>query len=244
MQTGPLQATLQSLQGFLNETTQKGPQTPDSIRQQAISTDFPYPELAAQVFKFLQSSKQTNLKSGLSSDSISDAFVALLLDPAAVEALGAGKGKDVWMNVRQALQSTGAKIGMSLTEVYQTCRTTGLGYTPTILDLASEMRSLFGALSAQGQAGNESQLTQLAQNRGLFAWQIQLAIMWMRRSKKAGALPTDADLEEIFTDESLLRELQEVDGPWEIYANQGEALALLRHFGQSLLDLADAVEEK
>jgi hypothetical protein len=244
MKTPPLNSTLASLQSLLGQAVQEGKQTPETIMAKATAAQFPHPELAAQVFKTLASNRNINLAAGPSAEDISDAFVALLMDPKAVEALGAGKGRDVWMNVRLALQSTGVKMGTSLAQIYETCRQTGLGYTPTILDLASQLRGLFKDLTAAGHEGSVEQLMLLGKSLGLSQWQIRLALVWMRRRKKeAGQLPTDADLEEIFADAELLKELKEMQGPWQIYEKQGEALSMLRHFGESLIDLAQVVDD-
>lgn len=242
--TGSLRSAVDSLRDFIAESSAKGATTPSQVRQHAAQASFPYPELAAQVFKFLKQSPTHGARLGeqLTQDDISDAFLALLMDADAVEALGAGKTKNPWLNVRQVLRNTGANLGASLLEVYHVVRQTGLGYTPTILDLASLLKGLFSVAHQQGITGADA-LRQLAAQQGLAPWQIALALVWMRRRKKGDAVPTDADLEEIFADPTLMAELQQTAGPWEVYTSQGEALRTLRHFGESLEALADATEE-
>lgn len=241
-----LRSAVTSLQQFLSDTAQQGVTSPDVIRQQAVAAQFPYPELAAQIFKFLQG-KRVSFGAGLSLEDISDAFLALLMDPDAVEALGAGKAKNPWLKVRNVLRNTGAQLGTSLIDVYNTVRATGLGYTPTILELAEILGGLFAELAEEDKrydrkkGGDLTALQKMARSRGLTPWQIALAALWMRRRKK-DLPPTDADLEELFADREALEELMQSDGPWDIYVTQSEALRTLRHFGECLVELAEAAE--
>lgn len=237
--TSTLRSAVTSLQQVLNESAARGATTEQAVRQQAAELDFPYPELAGQVFKFLQSKPNVALDKGLSADDISDAFMTLLLDAESVEALGAGRAKNPWLQVRAVLRQTGLHMGTSLIEIYNTVRQTGLGYAPTILELASSLGGLFAQLGAEG---DRAALAALGESLGFSAWQMALAAAWMKRRKKAGDLPTDADLEEIFADQSSMKELTEIDGPWEVYTAQAETLRTLRYFGQSLEDLAEAVD--
>ncbi len=248
-----IRSAVTSLQSFLGPSAKDGQakQTPATVLQKAKAADFPYPELASQVFKFLQTKGGPNAAAP-SAEDISDAFMALLMDADSVEALGAGKTRNPWLNVRAALRSTGANIGASLMEVYQNVRKNGLGYSPTLLDLASELRGLMGKAATADGPGDAAALKQAAQQQGLPPWKIALLMAWMaRRSKKAGStsasdIPEDSELEELFSDEEALRELQlqNTDGPWDIYGSQAQALRTLRHFGQGLLELADEVEGK
>jgi hypothetical protein len=226
-----------SLQTFLARSTAD---SPDAVREKAVAADYPYPELAAQVFKFLQSKKVEVQKA--TQEEVSEAFLALLLDKDAVEALGAGRTQNPWQAVRAALRNTGSALGASLLDVYNTVRQRGLGYTPTIMELAGEMASLFAAFAAAGKSG-EPAMRAFCQGRGVESWQVTLACMYLRRRGKAAGVPTDHDLEEMFADKKLVAALdkEHPDGPWDVYRAQGEALRMLRHFGESLIALADGV---
>ena len=235
-----LHSAVSGLQQVLTDSANQGASTADAVRRQAEAAHYPYPELAAKVFQFLQGRRDAP-RLGLSLEEISEAFMSLLLDGDALEALGKGpKSRDAWLNVRKALRSTGHNFGTSLLDVYNEVRKTGLGYTPTLFELAGAMRSLFTDLAGTGKSTLDA-MKELAEQRGFFAWQIALAAAWMKRRKDL-APPTDADLEDMLADAALLAELKKVEGPWDIYAAQGEVLSMLRHFGESLVSLADEVD--
>ncbi len=237
--TGSLHSAVSSLQQVIADSAAAGAKTPEAVKQQAAKADFPYPELAAQVFKFLQARPNAPLAKGLGADDISDAFMTLLMDADSVKKLGAGKAKNPWLQVRSILRQTGMNVGSSLLEVYNTVRQTGLGYAPSILQLAGKLGELFAKLGPKGDA---AALRDLGRALGLSPWQIALAAAWMKRRKKDEDLPTDADLEEIFADEELMQELLQTEGPWAVYTAQAQTLRTLRRFGESLEELAEAVE--
>lgn len=236
MKTPELKATVSELRQFLTEAAKSKPASLDVVRQQAAKAKFPYPELAAQVYQTLQG-KRATLAKGLSTEDISEAFMTLLMDSDALEALGGGKKKNPWLAVREILQKTGLNVGSNLLEVYEVVRKYGLGYVPTILDLSSELGEIISKLGPNAKPP----FTELADRLGIPAWKIALAAAWLRRNKKEG-VPTDADLEEIFSDAETMKELSEVPGPWEVYSKQAEALTVLRHFAESMVQLGEAVE--
>jgi hypothetical protein len=229
---GSLRSTVTALQQILQDA---GAKTPDAVRQQALQEAYPYPELAAQVFARLDKAGSKDF----SVEQISDAFMALLMDADALDALGAGRAKNPWMQVRQVLQRTGMNLGGSLIALYDTVRRTGLGYVPTVLELAKEL-----ADGLQGMAPNAAalELQTLAQARGWAPWMVALVTVWRRRR---GSLvpPSDADLEELFADAECVKELHAHEGPWEVYEHQSEALRILRHFGESLASLAESASD-
>jgi hypothetical protein len=235
-----LQNAVVSLQNFLTEqAAQTSAASLETVRQAAVASEYPYPELAAQVFKFLQT-KRVKL-SDVTTEEVSDAFMTLLLDQEAVEALGAGKAQNPWQAVRLALRNTGQAIGQSLIDVYNTVRELGMGYTPTVLELSAELSALLKQLAATGKDG-EAALRALGNKVGTEAWKIALLAALLRRRKKAGGDITDEELEEIFADKKLIAALEKEtpEGPWDVYRAQGEALRMLRQFGQGLIELADA----
>ncbi|MEZ4271499.1 MAG: hypothetical protein R3C68_08730 [Myxococcota bacterium] len=240
MKTDSMHATVRHLQQFLSETAKASPSSLDVVRDKAAQADFPYPELAAQVYQFLQK-QRTSFSDGLSMEEISEAFMAMLMDSDAMELLGAGKTTNPWRAIRNVIRHTGKNVGASLIDLYNTVRKTGLGYTPTINDLAHEL----GSLCQEAQTGaTTQQLKALGDQRGLAPWQMALLFVWLRRRKKGEALdgPTELELEELFGETEFHNELAELapDGPWEVYRSQSEALVMLRHFGRSLVELADA----
>ena len=79
--------------------------------------------------------------------------MSLLMDSDALEALGGGKKKNPWLAVREILQKTGLKVGSNLLEVYEVVRKYGLGYVPTILDLASELGEIIAKLGPDAKGG-------------------------------------------------------------------------------------------
>jgi hypothetical protein len=173
------------------------------------------------------------------------------MDEEAVEALGGRKAQNPWRAVREVLRNTGKNVGASLTELYAVVRESGLGYTPTILELAAELEALLqqAALTGGQELGEAVDILKgRARERGVASWKVALACIWLRHRKRRGLtideLPTDADLEELLGDPEILDELakQEPDGPWDIYSAQSEALRTLRHFGQSLVLLAEEAE--
>lgn len=238
-----LHSAVAGLQQVLTDSAAQGASTADAIRRQAEAAQYPYPELAAQVFQFLQGRRETP-RLGLSLEEISEAFMSLLMDGDALEMLGRGpKSRDAWVNVRNVLRNTGFNFGTSLLDVYHEVRKTGLGYTPTLFQLANAFKQLFADVAAAIAAGRPGPqaLAELAEQQGLYAWQIALASAWMKRRKDLSP-PTDADLEEMLADAELLAELKGVEGPWDIYSAQGEVLRMLRHFGEAMLALADEVD--
>ena len=233
-----LHATVTTLRTILSEG---GAQNAAQAREKAAEARFPYPELAGRVFELLQTQRPTLHKS-FSGDDISDAFLTLLMDPGTAESLGGGKTHNPWLNVRDILRSTGLHLGTSLTAVYEAVRANGLGYVPTVMEIAGGLAELVGQLTQQG-ALDPAALHQAATARGLPAWQIALALAWLRRRRGDGQLPTDADLEELLTDGEILAELRQTDGPWDLYIAQAKTLRTLRMFGQSLDTLADALDQ-
>jgi len=241
-----LHSAVASLQKFLNQSADAGAKTPEGVRQQAKDTSFPYPELAAQVFSFLQTNK-TSVEKGLNQEDISEAFMALLLDSSALEALGAGKAKNPWRAVRDLIQRTGQNLGTSMLEVYSVVRKTGLGYTPTILEMSAQISGMLAAL-AKGEVPEgqfPQMLAQMAAEQGIPGWVVALIVVWKRRKKGwqvGDDPPTDEELEELLSDPELFKELkaESPDGPWDVYKAQAEQLRMLRHFGHSLIALSDA----
>ncbi len=234
-----LQSAISTLQDILTEPAKEGsPHTPQSIQQKAAAKDFPYPELAAQVFQFLQTQKTGGSKE-LNAENISDAFMTLLMSGKSLQALGGKQTQNPWLNVRAVLRNTGMGVGSSLLEVYHAVRQTGLGYTPTLLDVSSELSALWTQFKGPQ---NLETLRAFMAAQGLDPWKARLLAMWFKRKKGLG-IPNDEDLEELLADHDNIEALQDVDGPWEIYERQAQALRTLRSFGRALVSLADATDE-
>ena len=134
-----LHAAVRSLQqiftGHEQEIAKNGA---NAVRKQAERVAFPDPELAAEVYSFLQ--RKTGTKSvRFSEEDLSEAFVALLMDGEAAEQLGVEQAANPWIHARGAMRNAGKKLGHALEDIDQVVRQTGMGYTPSLSDLAEEI---------------------------------------------------------------------------------------------------------
>jgi len=222
-----------SVQHLLAETAAKGQKTVVPPPQPAAQTDTM--EFAQRVVQRFLATQGEALRRGVEPGDVSDALLKLLMEEDSQRRVA----RNQWTDLRNAVRQAGVRLGAALEALHDTVRTLGLGYRPTLVELAASLRAVIAKAGGCDKMSPQL-LEQLIQSGALTPWQATLVRLWMARRKGAGAAPlTDEDLEALFLDSAALEELAEAGGgPWDAYVAQAAALRAHRHMGEALDHLA------
>jgi hypothetical protein len=222
-----------SVQRLLAEDKVHGQKTIVPPLQHAAKNDSL--EFAQRVVERFLASQGDALRRGIEPHDVSESLLKLLL-----EEDGQRKAlRNQWTDLRNAVRQASVRLGAALEAMHETVRSLGLGYRPTLIELAAKLRAQLGQIGGPASL-TVQHLEQWAKSGELATWQAALLRLWSsRREGSSAAALSDEALEALFLDADALEELAAAgEGPWDAYVAQAAALRAYRHLGAALVQLS------
>lgn len=137
-----LSAAVQSLQQVFQAGQPGVAPTAAEIAKQAAAKGFPDADLAVAVWHHLEAQAteitRNVVERRLSEEKISKALFFVLMDPEYAKSVKNKRAKTLASDFRTVLREMAARLGLALADIADIAETTGMGFAPTLTDLADE----------------------------------------------------------------------------------------------------------